>query len=214
MPLFRISEINSNVKLGIWKITESLDELLSGFAIHPQEKHSFDKFTSKGRKKQWLATRKLIRILSGRDDLWIKHDSNRKPCIVGGDFEISISHTEGFAAILLGKADALGIDIERIHDRILRIKHKFIREDEFKFLNEDKDDLTQLFLLWSAKETLFKYYEKGNIDFKEHLKVFPFELNKKGCLNTQIHCTDLNQEISLHYEIINGHVLVYTKEFP
>jgi phosphopantetheinyl transferase len=211
MSLYRHTKLSQHIQLGIWEITESVEELFHGIVIHEEEKASYDSFTNNSRKKQWLATRRLLAILGKRDDLWIDHDENRKPIISDNDICISITHTQDYAAILLGKNVSLGIDIEKIHPRILKIKHKFVADEEFLFLSEDENYLAQLYLIWSAKEAMFKYYEKGNMDFKKHMFVYPFEFKKSGIINAHINCNHMNQEINLCYEQIDDHILVYTK---
>lgn len=210
MPLIKNIEIANKVQLGVWKINEELDGILSNFAFHKLEKEAYDSISNDSRKKQWLLTRHLLRLISKKNDLWIDHDANRKPIVIGDEIDISITHTTEYVAILLGKNSSLGIDIENIQPRILKIKHKFIREDEFAFLNKENEYLTQLYILWSAKEALFKFYEKGNLDFRKHLQILPFEIEQSGEIYGIISYKQFSQKIKLDYEQINGHILVYT----
>jgi hypothetical protein len=57
---------------------------------------------------------------------------------------------------------------------------------------------------------MFKYYEKGSMDFKKHMFIHPFEFKKSGIINAHINCNYMNQEINLYYEQIDDHILVYT----
>lgn len=71
---------------------------------------------------------------------------------------ISISHSNGWFAIYLSN-EAVGIDIEINHPRLLKGKHYFLNDTEL--LNFTS--LHHLQIIWGAKEALFKKYE-GNFE--------------------------------------------------
>ena len=209
MPLILRNKIAQDVELAVWEITESLDELLNGFVFHENEKKVFDSFTYEGRKKQWLITRKLLLELSGNSFLWIAHDDNRRPYLNDETLSISISHTQNYVAVLLGENISLGIDIEKLSPRIYKIRKKFCSDAEDEYLTDDENLLPSLYLIWSAKESLFKMYGEGNLDFRKNLYVHPFVFNPPAKLKTTIHCKNVNAEVELFYDQINDHVLVY-----
>ena len=61
----------------------------------------------------------------------------------------------------------VGADIEKIAPRILKLKHKFLNQKEIQEFNiEDPHDVT---LIWCAKEAIFKWYAKGELDFSEDM---------------------------------------------
>ena len=65
----------------------------------------------------------------------------------------------------------MGIDIEVPDDKVRRISHKFVSESEFEMLGPKTiTDFTQI---WSAKEAVFKWYGKGEVDFKQHIRLKP-----------------------------------------
>jgi len=209
MPLIKKNTIASNIHLAVWEISESLDELLRDFVINENEIVAFDSITNEGRKKQWLVTRKLLFELTNDPNLWITHDDNRKPILNDEQLGISISHTSNYVAILLGKNIKLGIDIEKLTPRIFKIKHKFCSKTENNYLADDESLLTRLYIIWSAKESLYKMYGKGNLDFRKNLYIHPFEFNPPGALKAHIKCNDLDAEVELYYDQIEDHVLVY-----
>jgi len=77
----------------------------------------------------------------------------------------------------------VGIDIELLTPKIERLKHKFVSADELQFFNEDYQQFLEQFgmkrkmerefltMIWSAKETIFKWYGVGQIDFREHMQL-------------------------------------------
>ena len=209
MPLIKKNTIAPNINLAVWEIKESLDELLIDYTINEKEKAAFESITNEGRKKQWLATRKLLFILSNNPNLWITHDDNRKPVLNDEQLTISISHTSNYVAILLGENIKLGIDIEKLTSRIFKIKHKFCSETENEYLADDENLMSRLYIIWSAKESMFKMYGKGNLDFRKNLYIQPFEFNPPGTLEAHIKFNDLDTEVELYYDQIGDHVLVY-----
>lgn len=209
MPLIKKNTIAFNVQLAVWEINETLEELLKDYSINEYERDFYESITNEGRKKQWLATRKLLLTLSNNPDLWITHDDNRKPVLNDEHLSISISHTQNYVAILLGENIQLGIDIEKLTPRIHKIRHKFCSDLENKFLTDDEYLLSRLYIIWSAKESLFKMYAKGNLDFRKNLNIHPFEFNPPAELEATIYCNDLDVEVELFYDQIGDHILVY-----
>jgi len=70
-------------------------------------------------------------------------------------------------------------------------------------LAASKGDEWQLLTYWCAKEALYKYYSKGNVEFSQNLYLHPFQLKTKGILLGKIMMPDLGTEFPLGYEIIN-----------
>jgi 4'-phosphopantetheinyl transferase EntD len=66
----------------------------------------------------------------------------------------------------------VGLDIEVPVERIRKIQHKYLEEEESLMLLEDQPEACQvkrLTLAWSAKESIFKWYSLGEMDFKLHM---------------------------------------------
>ena len=83
---------------------------------------------------------------------------------------ISISHTKSGAIAAYSATVEVGIDIEGVRPQISRIAQKFIRADEEKYLASLGAIHAQQ-LLWGIKESLFKLFGSGNVDFKKHLHI-------------------------------------------
>ena len=61
----------------------------------------------------------------------IGYRSSGKPYLADGSASISISHTKGYVAVLLGGPEKeVGIDVECYGERVRKVAHKFVREDE------------------------------------------------------------------------------------
>ena len=61
--------------------------------------------------------------------------------------------------------------MEETEDRILRIKDKYLSpEEQTLFITDPANpDFRLLTLLWSAKESVFKWNGAGEVDFKKHI---------------------------------------------
>jgi phosphopantetheinyl transferase len=69
----------------------------------------------------------------------------------------------------------VGIDIEMPVEKLRRIRHKFLKEEEMsRFPSlQGESELEMLTRLWSAKEAVFKWYGLGKLDFRDDMPLFP-----------------------------------------
>ncbi len=122
----------------------------------------------------WLVLHALLGATNNAD-LIIKYDNNGKPTAVfeGKKINISLSHKKELLAVISSNNKTVATDIEMISEKILRIKQKFANKKELFFAENLKEENRKEILtkIWSAKETLFKLWEKGNLDFRENLNV-------------------------------------------
>lgn len=210
MPLFSIKDLEQgNTKLGVWKITESADELFPLLTLKEAEKETFNGFSNENRKKQWIASRLILAELFKNNKLSITYKGNGKPHLSCGKRNISISHTSEFVTVIVSSDANLGIDIEKIQPRILKIRHKFVSEAENEFIDESIFLLEQLYVIWSAKEALFKLHGIGNLDFRVNLNINPFKFQDTGFVSAQISIHKSTKKYKLKYEQIEDHLLVY-----
>ena len=102
-----------------------------------------------------------------------------KPYIKNSNYEISISHTDKALAMILSKGKRVGIDIEKIDNRIGRIAHKFTHpEEEVNILMPNKH-LQQL-ILWCSKESMYKMYEERVLSFKNNIRLLSYKFSLEG----------------------------------
>lgn len=100
MPVFK-QYIGSSCRWGIWKADETVEELLA--LLPHKEKYEADicGFTANSRKLERLAVRVLLYEMLG-EEKEIGYRSSGKPYLADGSASISISHTKGYVAVLLG----------------------------------------------------------------------------------------------------------------
>ena len=171
MPLFFQQQVNAHTQLAIWKIEE--DEAFFNVPLQRSITHPHKRL-------QHLAGRYLLRFLEPRFPLsLIRIADTRKPFLENELFHFSISHCETYAAAIVSTQNRVGVDIEKVTEKIGRIRHKFLTEEELKtFAVRSNIEHTgninsnaELILAWSCKEAVFKWYGNGEVDFKKHTQL-------------------------------------------
>lgn len=198
MSLYIQKEIGKKGRLGIWRITESVEELLKLKAFSTQDLSVLGSFAYEQRKKEWLAARILVERLIDEKDVRIVYDEYNKPALGQSDKHISLSHSHDLLAITVNEA-VTGIDIELIKPKIINIKHKFMSQAESNSM-QAANMAEQLTIYWCVKESLYKLYGKKELEFKKNLLVEPFEYSEKGIIKGWIKNSIVNQRFSLQYE--------------
>jgi 4'-phosphopantetheinyl transferase len=158
----------------------------------------------------WLASRVLIRYLFSGHVIEVLKDEFNKPSLTIGGFpyHLSITHSFQYAAVIISKTRTVAIDMERFDERIQRVKYKFTRKDEFAYLQPDEES-KMLTVIWSAKETLYKYYGKKELDFKLNLRIAPFVYKPIINLAGVIENDAFYKKLEIKTETIDGYVLTY-----
>ena len=176
MAVVNIREVYPGVSLGLWQMDESPEQLFDLYPhLLPYRSSLDDKYKNDGRKLEFLAIRALMYemlrvngaskgLLSHAGDF--THNGQGKPLFRG--YHVSISHTKGYAALILSKKSEVAVDIEYMSGRVERIASKFLRKDE------RADSLDAKLVHWCAKETVFKLFSEENLLF-EDMRVKPFD---------------------------------------
>jgi len=190
---------------GIWKIEERWDSLLAMSDCGERYRSFLDGCKSDRRKAEWLAVRLLLRELIGTEPVIAYRDSGA-PYLPDSDYHISISHTKGYAAVILDRDNMAGIDIEHRSDRVQRIKSRFLNVIERDWL--DKATAETLLICWSAKETVFKMTGQRVADFRKDILIFPFKhTGNAGYLIAKEMMTEQQQMYRIRYVITRDYVL-------
>ena len=126
----------------------------------------------------------------------------------GALWHISISHSHEYAVIIVSENDTVAVDIEKVDKRVTRVAHKFIREDERVY---DAELQTLMYtIIWSAKETLYKYYSKKELDFKENLSIEPFKpVSHPFMIKGNIEKGDYQRRFDMHVITLGDYMLTY-----
>lgn len=193
--------------LGIWKMDESREELLQLLPEHMRldAVEHMKAIHSERRIIEWLSTRILLFMLLDEEKT-ILNRADGKPYLEDESHHISISHTKDYAAIYLHETHPIGIDIEIRSERVNKVAHKFIGDNEY--IDPLQKTVHQL-LHWSAKESMFKLMEESEIHFKHHLHIHPFTPAPKEIITATETKTNRNLTFKIDYEVHPDYVLTW-----
>lgn len=195
--------------IAIWHITESPDTLYALLATTKYDTQLAGK-KNEARRAEWLAVRLLVKELFGSEAEVAYHPTGR-PYLKGADTYISISHTRDYAAVAYSTAGPIGLDIERISDRVERIAHRFTSTDEAAYIDtHGQQDRPMYHLInWSAKETLYKLLDDTRMaDFKAAFHIAPYTLASKGMLDATL-LAAYDGRVAVHYRLFPDFVCTW-----
>ncbi|WP_029903519.1 4'-phosphopantetheinyl transferase superfamily protein [Prevotella sp. 10(H)] len=199
--------ITPSTLLGVWKIEETKEELLTSL-IHKEWVSNIYSIKSESRILEILSARLLIKELTG-EEKEILYNNTGKPYFADNSSYISISHTKRFVAVAINKEKPIGLDIEQISDKIRRVQSRIIGPKEYV---DESHELVHLLLHWSAKEAMFKFLDADSIDFREHLFVNKFVPQQSGIFTTMESRTDSQHRFTAYYKVEKEFVMVCLEE--
>ena len=214
MPIFYQQDIDESTRMAIWKIEEQEDFFLQHVPLQREITHPHKRL-------QHLAGRYLLQYLFPDFPInLIKIADTRKPFLEDEAYHFSISHCSNYAAAIVSNWQRVGVDIEVATNKVEKIKHKFLNEDEMKMVNGESttpanssngEAINQLTLLWCCKEAVFKWWSYGNVDFSEMIKVEPFLLEKKGVIEAAF-IAETTHSLQLHYQLFEELCLAWVSK--
>jgi phosphopantetheinyl transferase len=212
MPIIFDHSPNPKCRIAIWQITETMDELEDALHFIPELESKLSDFKLDARKLEWICTRVLVKhLIPELEQVNIIYDIHGKPHLEskakGVDYFISISHTRNNVAVIVCEESQVGVDIETIHERIIKISKRFINEEEMNAIAEDA--LEHMHVLWGAKEVIYKIYSVGDLSFQDEIFINRFIYKGKGTLKGFILKDNFAESYSLNYKKINDLMLVY-----
>ena len=208
MPFYKITSIHKNLHLSIWEIKESEEELLAGLTLSNSDQLLLQEIQHAHKRLEFLCGRKLVNTtldhlqIEGRE---LYRNEYGKPELINSPYQLSLSHTENYVVMLLGREMSVGIDIEKPQEKMRRIAPRLFNPEELEYA---KDDLYKLSQVWSAKEVLFKLHEIGEIDFKQHLKLDFKEGGAGQCLG-MVQKEGETKRFTLTFIDFKGYIICY-----
>ncbi len=211
MPVL-YEHINDFAKIAIWHIAEEKKFFLQKVPLQREITHPHKQL-------QHLAGRYLLQHLYPDFPYHlIEIADTRKPFLPDEEYHFSISHCGDYAAVIVSKEHRVGIDIEIVTPKIERVKDKFLNEEELVAISKmqsaiDKNQLTDkpinlLTLLWSCKETIFKWYGSAEVDFKKDIHLKPFDISSEGIINCEF-VKEAKVSLILQYKFFDGFCLAW-----
>ena len=203
MPIFFQQQINEHTRLGIWKIEETEEFFKANVPQHRDVTHPHKRL-------QHLAGRFLLQYLFPDFPYeLIQIADTRKPFLPDEQYHFSISHCGDFAAAIVSRDSRVGIDIEIPTEKISKIMYKFLSAKEhelFHLIQPDNDRIPFSTLLWSAKESVFKWYGDGGVDFRREIQL---KKQHEGNETIESFFSKNNTELSVHYRQFDHLVLAW-----
>ncbi len=184
---------------------ESLVKQFDKFEIYTLE---YSKIVSEKRKLEFLGVRLALNQLIGKE-VQISYDKTGKPFLADNSFQISISHSGKWIALIIDPELSVGIDIECPNKKIEKLSNRFLSKIEQEELIEEKK-FEQLLVLWSAKETLYKIIGKDAVDFANQLRISQLPMNNTEGDFSGIH-VNTSKTYNLSYIQSPDYTLVYCK---
>lgn len=198
MPKLSITYLSETIRLGLWSIAETAEDFFISYPYLTVYRNEVKHFKADNRQREFLAVRALLHEMRG-DYGKILYNDDGSPYLADGTF-CSISHTKGYAVLIISDRYPVGVDIEYCSPRVEKITDKFIRVDE-----EAGTTIAKL-IHWSAKEALFKLFHNDRLDYFD-MKLRPFIEEKSGVVIAEILKRSTMQLIN--YIVNDQYVLTY-----
>jgi 4'-phosphopantetheinyl transferase len=211
VPLLKNISLENILSAGVWKITETEQELRSLLEkTHPGPLES-DSFKNESRRKQWMASRIVLALLLGNSSPETDYSEHGKPLLRNNSHYISISHSGELAAAAVSKSFPVGIDIEMIRDRVTRVAGRFLNEEELTSIDA-ADHLEKLHVYWGAKESLYKLSGNPDVDFRKDITIrsFDYFCNPVQTCRASMFKDNIMRIYPVYYERIGDYMLVFT----
>lgn len=174
MPFYK-DYSDENATILYWKYSEEdhfeIDELI--------EPENLEKAKDYHPKKliEHLMVRKLLKMVL--PDRKILYKTAGEPYLWPPAAQISITHSFPFAALAISK-NRIGIDLEKVNDKILRIKKKFLHPNEIAWTEGKQNEVELITIIWVIKESLYKVHLSKYWSLKDYYEVSPFDVNNLG----------------------------------
>ena len=165
MPII-IDQKVSSARVILWELTESDIEIANTLDCHHELVNSLFKNQNTKLSFGW---KYVLKTILNNDYTGIYKDEHGKPFLIDSKLNFSVSHTKNIIAIALHEHKEIGIDIEYCSDKVERVKHKFLCDQELNNISS----LTELTQFWCIKEATYKLNGKKNISFKNEILINP-----------------------------------------
>lgn len=203
MPLVYQQNINATTKIAVWHIAEKEDFFLAQVPLQREIRHWHKRL-------QHLAGRLLLKELYPDFPVeLIRIADTKKPFLEKEPYHFSISHCGDYAAVIVSKTLRVGADVELVNDKIEQIQQKFISKGEFQMLNNQVSmtHVQCLTLCWSVKESVYKWWGKGSVDFKRGIVLKTITGDKT---EGTVHCIFKEETVlAVHYLYFNNNFLTW-----
>ncbi len=180
MPFYK-DYSDENATILYWKYSEEdhfdVEELI--------EPENLEKAKDYHPKKliEHLMVRKLLKMVLPEHRILYK--TVGEPYLWPPAAQISITHSFPFASLAISE-NRIGIDLEKISEKILRIKKKFLHPSEIAWTEGKENEVELLTIIWVIKESLYKVHLSKYWSLKDYYVVYPFDINNLNEINCKV----------------------------
>ncbi|WP_114748702.1 4'-phosphopantetheinyl transferase family protein [Pleomorphovibrio marinus] len=204
----KIEKISPLSAYAINNINEQDNNHLSFLSF--REKLSYANIGHRQKKKEWKGAR--LAIKSALDAIHLPYpgfykDNHGKSYAMDGYGHVSLSHSQHAAAAIFHKDMPVGIDLEVIKEKVVRLGPKFLCEEEMEFLDRDPLHYT---MAWSAKETIFKCQGRRGISLRSNILLKPFSIGDRLIKGRIYDSGTSDHHYQVQAEVENDMILTYS----
>ena len=210
LSLFVMKILDSHigtVRLMVWEMTEDTDDVLHRMPCPPAWLHALEGMKSAQRRREFVFVRYLFFLAFGRVRD-IAYGPDGRPFLADGPEHISISHSGGYAAIAWCADAEVGLDVEVLGGKVMRVRERFLGAQELAELR--RAGARKHHLYWSAKEAIYKIAGAEAVDFSRDIRVEPFRMMPSGgCFRACLPAAE--SRFRLDYRLAGTFVLVLAR---
>jgi len=209
MPFYKSIAINNSTTAYFWEITEDFNTLFREVQLKDTSLARVEKMKSESHQKGFLAVRMLLQHL-GYSDFDLVYDKKGKPHLEKNseneELHISISHSFDFSCICISTDSFVGIDIEIMKPKILRIAQRFMDVSHLENLSE-LEQIEKATIIWGTKESIFKIKSEHGISFPDHIFEESFLISDKKC-NATLHFNNCIENFEIQFYKLEDYIFV------
>lgn len=233
MPFHSSIVINETTTAYFWKITEDFNTLFREVKLKDVSLARLETMKAESHQNGFLAVRMLLQHI-GFSDFDLYYDENGKPHLkVKGErqkvndvsensaiqnplpithnllpeeIHISISHSFDFSCICISTDKIVGIDMEIVKPKILRIAPRFMDIKHLEGLPE-AEQIEKATVIWGIKESIFKIKNEKGISFPNHIFENIFCLNDTSC-QAELRFNDTIESFRIQFYNVEDYIFV------
>ena len=199
---------DNGLSVALWDIAETEEQLMESLENDAVVAEELIPFTSTKRRLEYLAARCALNELTGAEQ-HVCYYPNGAPYLADNSLNISISHTGHYVVVATHPTEKVGIDIERIGDKVGRVRHKFLSKNELDAV-DSRSEKIHLTILWAAKEAIYKVMGVETVEFTKQILIEPFTPYMEGEIVAHETASAEKKTYKLQYKVYPEFVIVHT----
>lgn len=215
MPFHSSISISPTITAYFWKNSETLEDLFNQVLLKDSSIKRLESMQSIEHKKGFLGVRMLVQHI-GFTDFDLVYDATGKPHLETNNTitstkikHISISHSHEFSSICVSTDAIIGVDLEKIKEKVLRIAPRFMDVTHLEDLSIEKQT-KKATVIWGVKEAIFKIKNEVGISFPDHISEDSFTLEDKSG-SAHLHFNSIHESFSFQFYEIESFIFVCAK---